>query len=33
MTLLQAAEIATKHQLKVFMPATMIIGRTELMHS
>ena len=33
LTLLQASEIASKHQLKVFMPATMIIGRTEFMHS
>ena len=33
LTLLQAAEIANKHQLKIFMPATMIIGKTEYMHS
>ena len=33
LTLLQASEIASKHQLKVFMPATMIIGRTEFLHT
>ena len=29
MTLLQASEIAAKYGLKVFIPATLIIGRTE----
>lgn len=33
LTLLQASEIASKHQLKCYMPATLIIGRTEFMHS
>ena len=33
MSLLQTSEIATKYGLKVFIPATLIIGRTEHLHS
>jgi len=31
-TLLQLSEIAIKHRLKLYMPATVIIGRSEFMN-
>lgn len=33
LTLIQAGDIATKYGMKILIPATLIIGRTENMHS